>query len=542
MTVQHLIAREIVTPRGSATALRIEDGVIAWVGDRADLPADAAVDDRFADAVLHPGFVEAHSHPDSAWLWQAGAYIGGIDRVAPDGTRHDGCRTLAAALGRLRAHAAALPAGVPVLAWGFDPYLCAPPIAPGQGGLDRAALDTVSATAPVFVLHASQHVASVNSVVIAADGLERADAPGIARDGSGRVTGELYEPPAMLTTSIARAALGAPFDPRVLWAFGAEAARAGCTTVTDLDALPLTDPHMRAAYAAAVADPAFPVRLAAFAHVDMTDDDGVALGIRTAHATRAVTTARFRGGFAKLFLDGSIQAGTAALQAPDLLGRTGVWLTEPARFREVFARLCESGVTVHVHGNGDGAARVFADAVEDAAARGILPHPAPALTHAQLADPEDLARIRDAGCSVSFLIGHVRWWGDAEADLILGPDRAARLDAAGTAHRLGLPFSLHSDSPVTPLAPLELIAAAMDRRTSTGRVLGEAERLTASRALAAVTSDAAAQLGMGGLVGQILPGLRADLVALDRDLRRARDGDEVRATAVVGTVLDGRPV
>ena len=57
----------------------------------------------------------------------------------------------------------------------------------------------------------------------------------------------------------------------------------------------------------------------------------------------------------------------------------------------------------------------------------------------------------------------------------MGPERAERMDAAASAQRLGVPYFIHSDAPVTHLAPL--LTAAVDGLTSTGRVLGEVERI-----------------------------------------------------------------
>ncbi|MEX5267105.1 amidohydrolase family protein [Kocuria sp. CPCC 204721] len=73
----------------------------------------------------------------------------------------------------------------------------------------------------------------------------------------------------------------------------------------------------------------------------------------------------------------------------------------------------------------------------------------------------------------------------------MGPDCARRNNAAATALRCGVPISLHSDSPVTPLGLLHTVQHAVTRRTQSGRVMGEHERITAQQALEAVTIGAA---------------------------------------------------
>lgn len=520
----------------AADALGVDvDGRIAWLGARTDIPAGADVDEQFADAVVLPGFVEAHTHPDSAWLWQAGAYLGAMDRRRPDGTLCRGCDTLDAVRMRLSEHAATLPPGAPLLAWGYDPFLST------GAELDRRILDEISVVRPVFVLHASQHVAVVNSVIIAADRLDDAPAIGIERDGAGELTGILREPAAMLSTAIARAALTGGFSPEVLHGFAAEARAAGCTTVSDLDALPLSTEDGIRAYADTVSAEGFGVRMAAFTHVHLDDDASLQASVAASVRARELSTPSFRGGFAKLFLDGSLQARTAAVSEPYLGGGTGMWLTEPARFAQAFRALDAAGIAVHVHSNGDAAARVFADVVTALAAeRPRDPQRPPhVLTHAQLVDPADLARISAAGAEVSFLINHVRWWGDAHITQTLGPARAARLDAAATAAAHGVSFSLHSDNPVTPIGPLELISNAVTRRTTAGKILGPSERISVTDAIAAVTRVPAAQLGLGRDVGRLRVGYRADLVGLATSPLEA-EPDGIRDIPIIGTMRDGR--
>ena len=45
------------------------------------------------------------------------------------------------------------------------------------------------------------------------------------------------------------------------------------------------------------------------------------------------------------------------------------------------------------------------------------------------------------------------------------------MDACGTALRLGLPFAIHSDAPVTPLGTLFTAWCAANRRTASGVLL-----------------------------------------------------------------------
>ena len=71
------------------------DEVRGWVTNQ-----EVEIDRRFQDAVIVPGFIEAHMHPQiTGVLWQ-GVYVGRFDRTAPDGTPVKGNETKQAVLDR----------------------------------------------------------------------------------------------------------------------------------------------------------------------------------------------------------------------------------------------------------------------------------------------------------------------------------------------------------------------------------------------------------------------------------------------------------
>jgi predicted amidohydrolase YtcJ len=78
------------------------------------------LDERFADKVILPGFVEGHSHAYEGGVWKF-PYVGYFDRIAPDGTRFKGLKNIDEVVGRLQAHEKTLAPGASMLAWGFDP-------------------------------------------------------------------------------------------------------------------------------------------------------------------------------------------------------------------------------------------------------------------------------------------------------------------------------------------------------------------------------------------------------------------------------------
>jgi hypothetical protein len=487
---------------------------------------------------LLPGFLEAHTHPDSGSLWDA-PYVGFYDRRDPEGRLHSGCPTAQAVIDRLSGVAGMLPPGAPILAWGFDPLQIAGP------ALDRHSLDRVATDRAVFVFHASQHVATVNSAIIAFDGLgDSTDVPGVVVDDSGELTGELREPAAILLTTVARAVIAGGFSSEGMRRFATEAARAGCTTVTDLDSLPIMTSQGIAAYREIVEDPSFPVRLVAFRHVEATNDAAALAEVAGIVAELAAASGdKLRLGFAKMFLDGSIQGYTARLLPPGYLHGepNGMWLMEEDEYRATFEAYHRAGAGIHVHVNGDEGAVRFADVLADVTARHPRDDHRHTITHAQLVPPAEWARLAELGACASLFTNHIRYWGDQHIRDTLGAERAATLDAAASALAAGVVISLHSDSPVTPIGPLDSIATAVTRRTASGVVLGPDERITVEQAVHAVTLGAAYQLRMDDVVGSITVGKFADLVALDADPFLVERADDIRDIAVIGTVVGGVP-
>jgi predicted amidohydrolase YtcJ len=135
---------------------------------------------------------------------------------------------------------------------------------------------------------------------------------------------------------------------------------------------------------------------------------------------------------------------------------------------------------------------------------------------------------------------HLWYWGDAHHDLTVGPERARRMEACATAEREGVPFSIHSDASVTPLGHLHTMWCAVNRVTPSGRVLGEAERISAESALSAATLGAAFQLHLDHEMGTIECGKAADFTVLADDPVEV-DPMAIRDIEVHGTVVAGTP-
>jgi hypothetical protein len=148
-------------------------------------------------------------------------------------------------------------------------------------------------------------------------------------------------------------------------------------------------------------------------------------------------------------------------------------------------------------------------------------------------------RMAQLGLCANLFANHLWYWGDQHHDMTMGPDRAHRLDDCRAALDAGVRLAIHSDAPVTPLAPLFTAWCAVNRVTPSGRVLGASQRLRVDEALHAITLGPAWTLKLDHEIGSIEVGKRADFAVLDDD-PFAVDPMVLKDIPVWGTVLGGR--
>jgi hypothetical protein len=328
--------------------------------------------------------------------------------------------------------------------------------------------------------------------------------------------------------------------PAALRAFAADAVNQGATTLTDLGSLELMRPGGERAYLDVVTGH-FPARISAFHFGSAGALSGPASeAVERIVALAEESTDLMRFGNVKLMLDGSIQGFTARLLEPGYLDDrpNGIWAMSPEEFEDALTVFHRAGLLVHVHCNGDQATQLFIETLE----RVLTAYPRPdhrhTVTHSQMTTPAQYRRMAALGMCANIFANHIWAWGDQHMDITVGPDRAARMNAARTALDTGVPISLHCDTPVTPLGPLKTVQHAVTRRTPSGRIMGEHERITVDEALRAVTLGGAYMLKMDHEVGSIEPGKLADLAVLADDPCTV-PVDEIGAIAVLGTVVGG---
>ncbi len=541
-------ARQIITlnpmqPR--ATHLAVRDGRILSVGTLDDVSAWGAhtLDPRFADHVLMPGLVEGHSHLKEGSMWDM-HYLGWFDRRDPQGKLWGGMRSMDAVLQRLaQADAQMIATGraadEPLLAWGFDPIYF------GQQRMTAEQLDRASRSRPIIIVHANLHLMNVNSAALRLAGINGdTDVEGVVKFAAGanvgQPTGELQEPAAMylVIRKFGDAGMLAPMTALGVRNFAALACMQGVTTATDLvnkltaadvevleDVLNAQDCNIRL--------------LPAFQAFHGTH--GAALGAEHMQRLGARNTDNLRFGLVKMMLDGSIQGFSARLKWPGYFNgaANGIWVTAPSQFEADFETYHRAGLQIHTHTNGDEASEAAIGAIERVLSRAPRPDHRHTLQHAQMVDAPMFRRMAALGIGVNLFANHLWYWGDQHHDVTLGPDRANRLDACGSALAAGVPLAIHSDAPVTPLGPFFTAWCAVNRVTPKGRVLGANERISIDQALHAITLGAAWSLKLDHEIGSIECGKRADFCVLEDDPLSV-DPMALKEVRVWGTVLSGR--
>jgi len=527
-----------IDPGVAGETVAVADGRILEVGEFDALTAaypGAVIDDRYADATVLPGFVEAHSHAMAGGIWNH-VYVGYFDNRDPDGKVWPGCRTLEEVLDRLREADAALDDPAATLwAWGLDPIYF-----PGER-LVAEHLDRVSEHRSIFVIHASLHLATVNTALMEHAGITAETlAEGVPKDGAGNPIGELQEPAAMMLAQ--DAAMGfflSLMSPEGLEAFGKLARNAGITTVVDLGSGPIASDSVAEMWQQTVNAESFPARVSVFHNPGQGGpanlDDVAEMVLRR----RAQSTDKLRFGGVKFVLDGSIQGFTARVTEPYLDGKeNGLWLVPPSQLADWIRPVVDAGILLHVHCNGDEAVDVLLDAFVEAVGETPPADHRTTVQHSQLTRRDQYERMAELGMCANLFSNHFWYWGDQHADVTVGLERANRMNSAQTVLGLGIPLSIHSDASVTPLGSLHVAWCAANRQTATGRVLGPEERLDVGQALHAITMGAAYQLRMDDEIGSIAPGKRADFVALDADPFEV-GAEGLRDINVRGTVVGG---
>jgi predicted amidohydrolase YtcJ len=245
----------------------------------------------------------------------------------------------------------------------------------------------------------------------------------------------------------------------------------------------------------------------------------------------------------KLFIDGTVDNGTAWLFEPDTLGESAApFWPRPEEYSAAVRYFASRGVPTATHAIGDAGVAHVLDALEGAGTRGPAVH---RVEHLETVPDELVARFAELGVVASMQPTHCTHYSRADQSdnwsARLGPVRAGRAWRCRDLRELGVTVALGSDWPIAPYEPLPVIADAQLRRRA-GRPdvdpVVPAQALTARQALEGYTSHAAKAAGLWASTGSISPGKLADFTVLEAD-PLATAPDELAASTVLATFVGG---
>ncbi len=503
----------------TASAMAIEDGKIIEVGDLATVKKAAGKSYEYVDLerkTVVPGFIESHNH-----MVQYGGTLTFLD-ITPFV-----CPTLKEALHKLKQQ------GIPdedgwLYAWAADPTLYKEKRAPSRQELDELFPDV-----PVFIFHMSGHGAYVNSKTLKIAGVTK-DTPNpiggeFEKDENGELTGYLKGMPAWLKVGKLPAV-----NTETILSSAKVYARNGFTTTTELA---IVNSHMLNLLEEATRNPEFSVRVFGGMFITMPGLEEVAPQIKN------YETALFKVRYIKTWTDGSTQGGTAYFTEPfyklDADTKKGARGTQEDFNRQV-TQILQLGFAPGIHTNGDAAMDLALNAIEYARKQTGKTDIRPHLIHCQYVRQDQFDRIKNMGnIGMTFMTPHVYFWGDMHRDFLIGPERASKINSINSAIKRDIPYAIHNDAPVSPPNALHSMWVAVNRLTSSGKVLGPEERITPEQALLSYTREAAIVLGIEDLVGTLEPGKYADFVILAEN---PLEGDpmKIKDIRIEATVMNGR--
>ena len=519
-------------------AMLIQDGKIRYTGtlSEAEKLAPHAKRLNLNNKTVIPGIIDAHSHLNSVGMQQTVANL----YPPPDGK----VVSIATLIQEMKAWAKQNPTFVQATAgWiignGYDDAQLQEKAHPTATDLDQ-----ISTTQPVLILHQSGHLASVNHKALELLGInEKSSNPsgGVIR----RVVGTNI-PNGVLEESVVIEAMLQAFKtvpPEMMQQMALTAVQTymknGYTTVQEGRADRGTSELWRSL--------ANQNKLAidVVSYPDISSEQAYMLekGVSKNYVNH------FRIGGVKISLDGSPQGKTAWLTEPYVVppeGKDKNYRGYPAfpeqkTVQQMIDLAFQEQWPILAHANGDAAIDQYLNVIANAQKKYDASQRRDVIIHAQTMREDQLDRAKQLHLIPSFFSLHTYYWGDWHVAQTLGEKRAEHISPTGSALRKGMIFTEHHDAPVIPPKSMMVLDATVNRTTRTGKVLGEAQKVSPYIALKTMTDWAAYQYFEEDIKGTLSTGKYGDFVVLS-DSTITIDPSKIRDIKVLATYKQGQLV
>ena len=484
-------------------SIAIKNEKIIWVGSHKNAKNIQGKHIDFGDQAILPGFIDAHGHASYlAFATQvanlASPPVGGINTI----------KELQAELRKFIEESNLQP-GEWVMGLGYDDSLLSE-----QRHPTKEDLDAVSTEHPIYLIHVSAHLGAANSLALSLANIntETKDPPGgkIRRYQNSSEPNGVFEETAAYP--LQQLAMSAYKDPIGSVKSAMEIyAKNGITTAQDGASSKETIGLMQAA------DAQGKINLDIISYP--IGQNGLLKDIDT--LSFGSYNGRLKIGGIKLILDGSPQGKTAYLTEPyykpphsesdSYKGYPLIPQSEVSKWVNEYADL---KIPIMAHANGDAAADMLIEAVKQA---DINSDHRTIMIHAQTVREDQLDQMKELKIIPSYFSSHTFYWGDWHRDSVFGKERAMRISPTKSSLDRNMPFTVHNDAPVVPPDMIRLLWSTTNRKTRSGKVLGEEQKISTYAALEAMTIDAAYQHFEEDIKGTIEVGKQADFVVLSED-------------------------
>lgn len=519
-------------------AMIIQDGKIRYTGplSEAEKLAPQAKRLNLNNNTVIPGIIDAHSHLNSVGMQQTVANL----YPPPDGK----VVSIATLIQEMKAWAKQNPTFVQatsgwIIGNGYDDAQLQEKTHPTATDLDQ-----ISTTQPVLILHQSGHLASVNHKALELLGInEKSSNPsgGVIR----RVVGTNI-PNGVLEESVVIEAMLQAFKtvpPEMMQQMALTEVQTymknGYTTVQEGRADRGTSELWRSL--------ANQNKLAidVVSYPDISSEQAYMLekGVSKNYVNH------FRIGGVKISLDGSPQGKTAWLTEPYVVppeGKDRNYRGYPAfPEQKTVQHMIDLAFRQHwpilAHANGDAAIDQYLNVIANAQKKYDASQRRDVIIHAQTMREDQLDRAKQLHLIPSFFSLHTYYWGDWHVAQTLGEKRAEHISPTGSALRKGMIFTEHHDAPVIPPKSMMVLDATVNRTTRTGKVLGEAQKVSPYIALKTMTDWAAYQYFEEDIKGTLSTGKYGDFVILS-DNPITIDPSKIKDINILATYKQGQLV
>lgn len=538
-------AREFITmdpTKPTAEAIAVRDGKFIAVGSRAEVSAaageDARLDKSLNDKVVMAGFIEQHVHPVLAALamnmtvisiedWDT---VDGFSAAARDEKTYRKRLTEA-----LSSHT---DKSKPFITWGYHHYF--------HGDMSREFLDNLAPDIPVIVWHRSQHEFYLNTAALKLTGINDAYVTSLDSSANSMIDmrkGHFFEQGAIgILPKLTPHLVSAEQFQRGLQYTETYYHRNGITLACEPGGF--LSKRLQDAVNAVYSDNKTP-----FNHCFIGDGKSF-YSIQPDDATRLIAETRkvetwgrgrtwYLPNQVKLFTDGAIYSQLMQMKDGYTDGHHGEWIINPPAFSFMFQSYWDAGYQIHVHNNGDAGLDVLLGELEKAMKRKPRKDHRTVLVHFGFAQPDQVKRWIELGGIVSANPYYVTALAGRYAKLGIGPERSANMVPNGDVLKSGGSLSFHSDMPMAPAKPMQLVWSAVNRITAEGEVTGSQHKVPLDIALRAITIDAAYSIQMEERVGSIEVGKDANLTVLMQSPYEVAP-EKLKDVEVWGTMLEGR--